>query len=57
MFYSGGLYHQGITQPEVWIGPDGNPYDWNQILDGDITEVIEQLKIAEQQEMLTAATT
>jgi hypothetical protein len=35
MFYSGGLYHQGIAQPEVWIGPDGNPYDWNQILDGE----------------------
>ena len=32
-------------------------YRLNEILDGDITEVIEQLKIAEQQEMLTAATT
>ena len=31
-------------------------YRLNEILDGDITEVIEQLKIAEQQEMLTAAT-
>ena len=32
-------------------------YRLNEILDGDITEVIEQLKIAEQQEMLTAETT
>ena len=31
-------------------------YRLNEILDGDITEIIEQLKIAEQQELLAAAT-